>query len=132
MLTLSVAMPDSCTQIHNEVLSCSSPGIRWQRRCLCSNGTRVPCDPPFSKGVLPHQFEIVSPPISGAEVNFCQPCPYQTPMAVVPEAVEALNQVSVVVASSGSDFGGLAGPIAGLGFLTGLIFLLSTSPDEEE
>jgi hypothetical protein len=53
-------------------------------------------------------------------------------VAVVPEAVEALNQVSVVVASSGSDFGGLAGPIAGLSFLTGLIFLLSTSPDEEE
>ena len=41
----------------------------------------------------------------------------------VVSSVEALN--NLVVASTSSDFGGLAGPIAGLGFLTGLIVLLA-------
>ena len=41
----------------------------------------------------------------------------------VVSTVEALN--NLVVASSASDFGGLAAPIAGLGFLTGLIVLLA-------
>jgi len=48
---------------------------------------------------------------------------------VAPEAVtsaaESLNQVAMTVASSGNDFGGLAGPIAGLGFIAGLIVFLS-------
>jgi len=41
----------------------------------------------------------------------------------VVSTVEALN--NLVVASSANDFGGLAAPIAGLGFLTGLIVLLA-------
>jgi len=43
----------------------------------------------------------------------------------VHETSEALNQVALTMASSGSDFGGLAGPIAGLGFIVGLIVFLS-------
>mmetsp|Transcript_31367 Transcript_31367/g.70489 ORF Transcript_31367/g.70489 Transcript_31367/m.70489 type:complete len:93 (-) Transcript_31367:281-559(-) len=43
----------------------------------------------------------------------------------VQETSEALNQVALTMASSGSDFGGLAGPIAGLGFIVGLIVFLS-------
>ena len=44
---------------------------------------------------------------------------------VVPEAMEVVNQVAMTVASTGNDFGGLAGPIAGLGFIAGLIVFLS-------
>ena len=40
-------------------------------------------------------------------------------------AVETLNQVALTVAQTGNDFGGLAGPIAGLGFVVGLIVFLS-------
>lgn len=44
-----------------------------------------------------------------------------------PETVDALNSLAttVTVASSSGDFGGLAGPVAGLGFLVGLIVFLS-------
>jgi hypothetical protein len=45
--------------------------------------------------------------------------------AVAATAAEALNQVALTLASSGNDFGGLAGPIAGLGFIVGLIVFLS-------
>ncbi len=40
-------------------------------------------------------------------------------------AVATLNDIAVTVATTSGDFGGLAGPIAGLGFLAGLIFFLS-------
>ena len=45
---------------------------------------------------------------------------------VSPEAVESLTQFSnTLLIASSNDFGGLAGPIAGLGFLAGLIVVLS-------
>lgn len=47
------------------------------------------------------------------------------------ETVNALSQLgsSVIMASSSSDFGGLAGPIAGLGFLVGLIIVTQGPPE---
>ena len=43
------------------------------------------------------------------------------------DTVDALSNLgsTLTVASSSGDFGGLAGPIAGLGFLVGLIVILS-------
>ena len=43
------------------------------------------------------------------------------------ETVDAVSSLAttLTVASSGGDFGGLAGPVAGLGFLVGLIVFLS-------
>lgn len=46
---------------------------------------------------------------------------------MTPETAESLSQfaTTVTVASSSADFGGLAGPVAGLGFIVGLIVFLS-------
>ena len=43
------------------------------------------------------------------------------------ETVDAVSSLAptLTVASSSGDFGGLAGPVAGLGFLVGLIVFLS-------
>jgi hypothetical protein len=50
--------------------------------------------------------------------------------AVVAPAAETLNQLSMTLASTSNDFGGLAGPIAGLGFVVGLIVFLSPPLEE--
>lgn len=50
--------------------------------------------------------------------------------AITPESVEALNNLGMIVASKSGDFGGLAGPIAGLGFIAGLIVLLAPPLDK--
>lgn len=55
--------------------------------------------------------------------------PTQMSLDITQLSSETLNTVeqlnNLVVASSSSDWGGLAGPIAGLGFLVGVIVLLA-------
>mmetsp|Transcript_54731 Transcript_54731/g.74802 ORF Transcript_54731/g.74802 Transcript_54731/m.74802 type:complete len:97 (-) Transcript_54731:386-676(-) len=47
------------------------------------------------------------------------------------DTIDTLSQLgsSILTASSSSDFGGLAGPIAGLGFLVGLIVVTQGPPE---
>jgi hypothetical protein len=96
---------------------------------------------PWGKGDIgtSHSFVCPTQPLRNflprTDHPYSAPLQSQAPkVAMGVEAVEVLstiNDVALTVATTGSDFGGFAGPIAGLGFIAGLIVILSPPLEDD-